>query len=222
MRRYVDLKDISDGKLYGLTDMVKADCHGCKGCHACCTGMGDSIVLNPLDMWRLTRALGCPFQQLLALGKIELHIVDGCILPNLAMTGTEEHCSFLDADGRCSVHSARPDICRLFPLGRVYEGEDFHYFLQSGECPYPSKTKVKVSKWIDTPLYESNRQFLLQWHKLLKQVEAKQPGLSEEERKTLCMTLLGTFYNWNCSDEQAFYEQFRAAATEFCSQFELI
>ena len=58
MRREVTLSEISDGRLYGLNDMVKAGCDGCKDCFSCCCGMGTSIVLDPLDMHRLARGLG--------------------------------------------------------------------------------------------------------------------------------------------------------------------
>ena len=34
MKRNIDIKEISDGKLYGPNDMVKADCRGCEGCSA--------------------------------------------------------------------------------------------------------------------------------------------------------------------------------------------
>ncbi|MBD8992317.1 MAG: YkgJ family cysteine cluster protein, partial [Blautia sp.] len=47
MRREVSLEEISDGRLYELNDMVKADCQDCAGCHDCCEGMGDSVVLDP-------------------------------------------------------------------------------------------------------------------------------------------------------------------------------
>lgn len=49
MRREVSLEEISDGRLYELNDMVKADCQDCAGCHDCCEGMGDSVVLDPMD-----------------------------------------------------------------------------------------------------------------------------------------------------------------------------
>lgn len=49
MERQIDLNEISDGRLYGLSDMVRADCGGCAGCSACCSGMGRSVVLDPLD-----------------------------------------------------------------------------------------------------------------------------------------------------------------------------
>ena len=42
MKRQVDIREISDGKLYGAGDMVKADTGGCAGCSACCRGMGNS------------------------------------------------------------------------------------------------------------------------------------------------------------------------------------
>ena len=31
MKREMDMAEVSDGKLYGLDDMVKADCAGCEG-----------------------------------------------------------------------------------------------------------------------------------------------------------------------------------------------
>lgn len=57
MLREVDLNEISDGKLYNSNDMVKADCGGCMGCSSCCQGMGNSIILDPLDLHRLCTGL---------------------------------------------------------------------------------------------------------------------------------------------------------------------
>ena len=48
MERNIDMKEVSDGRLYTSNDLVKADCGGCEGCSACCQGMGESIVLDPL------------------------------------------------------------------------------------------------------------------------------------------------------------------------------
>ena len=53
MERNVDIDKISDGKRYGANDMVKVGCDDCRGCSACCRGMGDSIVLDPMDLYRL-------------------------------------------------------------------------------------------------------------------------------------------------------------------------
>lgn len=125
MKRQVSLEEISDGRLYGKNDMVRADCGGCHGCFACCQGMGVSAILDPLDIYRLTVGLSLTFEELME-DKIELNVADGVILPNLKMSGDDERCAFLDRAGRCSIHPQRPGICRLFPLGRYYpprEGE---------------------------------------------------------------------------------------------------
>ena len=84
MKREVDINEISDGNLYGPNDMVKADCGDCKGCSACCHDMGDSIVLDPYDVYRLTTALQLSFEALLN-DKIELNVFDGINLPQLKM-----------------------------------------------------------------------------------------------------------------------------------------
>lgn len=84
MLRNCSLEEISDGRLYDQTDMVKAYCNECKGCHACCEGMGNSIILDPLDVSRLTKETGKSFEALLA-DTIELNVVDGLILPNIKM-----------------------------------------------------------------------------------------------------------------------------------------
>ena len=65
MKRNIDINEISDGQLYGPNDMVKADCKGCEGCSDCCKGMGESIVLDPYDIYRLTTGLQRTFEELL-------------------------------------------------------------------------------------------------------------------------------------------------------------
>ena len=89
MLRECNLDEISDGKKYSINDMVKADCDDCKGCSACCHGMGSSIVLDPLDVHRLMSHFQTRFEVLLE-DKIELNIVDGVILPNLKMNTQAE------------------------------------------------------------------------------------------------------------------------------------
>lgn len=208
MKREVDLKDISDGKLYGSNDLVKADCQECEGCFACCCGMGQSVVLDPLDIARLTQGLGMTFEELLA-DKIELNMVDGLILPNLKMNEAhgQERCGFLNEEGRCSIHEFRPGICRLFPLGRFYENGGFKYFLQVHECRKENRAKVKVKKWIDTPDVKAYEKFVNEWHYFLLDIEeylAKNP----EEVRTVTVEILKRFYLLPYLEEKPFYTQF--------------
>ena len=103
MKRNVDLNEISDGRLYSANDMVKVECGDCAGCSACCQNMGTSVVLDPMDIWKMQRGTGRMLEKLLK-KELELNVVDGIILPNLRMNGTREVCSFLNEEGRCSIH----------------------------------------------------------------------------------------------------------------------
>lgn len=216
MKRQVSLEEISDGRLYEANDMVKADCGDCKGCSACCRGMGESIILDPMDIYRITGGLSVPFQSLLA-GYAELHVVDGIILPNLNMSGEKAQCAFLNEEGRCSIHAFRPGICRLFPLGRYYEEQGFRYFLQIKECPKENKSKVKVKKWVDTPDLKRYEQYVKDWHFLQKalQKQITEAVAPEETEKEVNMELLNLFYIKPYQTEEDFYGQFYERIAEF-------
>lgn len=208
MNRNVSLSEISDGKRYGPNDMVKAGCNDCKGCSSCCQGMGSSIVLDPYDIYRLTTSMDLSLEELLV-DKIELNLVEGVILPNLKMAAETECCAFLKEDGRCSIHSIRPGICRIFPLGRVYEENTFHYILQIHECKNQNRTKVKVSKWIDTKDQKRNEQFIIDWHFFLRELQEKAKVTKDTVwMKKICMYLLSIFYQKPYEKEKDFYLQY--------------
>lgn len=171
MLRECDINEISDGKRYCANDMVKLGCNDCRGCHSCCEGMEDTIVLDPYDIYRLTRNLDLDFQILMQ-ERIALHVEEGLILPHLAMSELTGACFFLNEEGRCSIHAHRPGICRLFPLGRIYENGGFSYFLQVNECVRESRTKEKVKNWIDTPRLREYEAFILKWHNYIKEMQS--------------------------------------------------
>ncbi len=169
MLRYEDIKDISDGRKYNEHDKTLLGTNGCKGCSYCCkSDMGRSIVLTPYDVYELCRGTGQSFDQLLVGFYIELSMIDGIVLPHLKM---DEGCKFLQG-GRCSVHQYRPGICRLFPLGRLYEDGSFSYFLQKDECIINSRTPVVISDWLGIDRLEENTKFINKWHKFI-QLEMK-------------------------------------------------
>ena len=208
MERHVSLDEISDGKLYTLNDMVKADCQDCAGCSACCQGMGESIVLDPMDIYRLSAGLNQRFDELLATG-VELHVVDGVILPNLKMAGDQERCVYLNDAGRCSIHSYRPGICRLFPLGRVYEDHSFQYFLQVHECKKNTRTKIKVKKWLDIPDAARYDRYINDWHYFIKDIQEQVRAMEDEQAvKAICLSILKEFYMTPYDTDADFYPQF--------------
>jgi len=214
MERNISLDEISDRKLYELNDLVKADCNDCKGCFACCQGMGNSITLDPLDIYQLLINLNNTFEELVT-DKIELNVVAGIIMPNLKMTGLLERCSFLNSEGRCGIHIFRPGICRLFPLGRYYENHAFKYFLQVYECKKKNKSKIKVRKWIDTPDIKNNERFVIDWHYFIKESQNIVRNTQEDNLiKDINMYILKNFYIKPYDANIDFYLQFNERLSE--------
>lgn len=208
MRRDVSLEEISDGKLYELNDLVKADCQDCAGCCDCCQGMGDSVVLDPYDADRLSKGLHKSVERLLE-ESLELGIVDGNILPHLRMTGEKEQCVFLNQEGRCSIHSIRPGFCRLFPLGRAYDNGSFKYILQIYECKKQNRSKIKVKKWIDTPNLKQYEQYISDWHYFLLDIQEVLYNTEDTELiRNLNLYVVNRFYLKPYEEGKDFYEQF--------------
>lgn len=208
MKRNVTLEEISDGNLYEANDMVKADCQDCKGCSDCCQGMGDTVILDPLDVHRLCAGLKKLPEELLG-SVLELGITDGNILPHLAMRGEQERCVFLNTEGRRSIHDIRPGFCRLFPLGRYYTEDGFKYILQIHECKKKNRSKIKVKKWLDTPDLKQYEKFVLDWHNFLLDVQEVFYETEDETLvKNLNMYVLSRFYYTPYKEDEDFYPQF--------------
>lgn len=208
MLRELDLQEISDGKKYSSNDMVKVGCEECRGCSACCRGMGNSILIDPLDAFLLTKNLGVSMEQLLA-ETLELNVVDGIVLPNMKMQENTGACGFLNGDGRCSIHGFRPGFCRLFPLARIYEGEDFYYIYQVRECVKDGKTKEKVKKWLGVANIKAYEQFTKDWHSYVKRLQKQAAACTDQGKmRDISLSLLHGFYLTPYDYEEDFYKQF--------------
>ena len=219
MIREEGLEAIWDGRYYSGGDLVRCASAGCSGCSACCHFTSDTIILDPLDVMRLERAAGKTFRNLLEENKIGLRVVDGLILPHIQMKEPasgegEGGCPWLSEDGLCEIHENRPDLCRLFPLGRIWnEDGTFRYILQKDACVRPGKSKVEVNRWLELTTkeqIESDRKYHESWHALLLRLRKKMAELeTDQQRSALSMYLLRNFYDrkW-MTDEPRFYKQF--------------
>ncbi|MEF9958727.1 MAG: YkgJ family cysteine cluster protein [Niameybacter sp.] len=222
MNSRMTLEGISDGKVYDIEDWVAADAGGCNGCSACCHDVGDLVVLTPFDIYEMTRRQKASFDDLLV-DKIELREKNRIWLPHLKMQEETKRCSFLNEEDRCTIHGQRPNICRLFPLGRVYEDDDFKYFLQVGNCTKPSLTKVQVKEWIGIENYAENKAFILAWHRLLKALTFRLKFVrDEEELAAINQYLLDTFYRKLVKEGEDFYVAFAKCLPEAKNQLNIL
>lgn len=194
--------------LYSNNDMVKLGCNDCEGCSSCCCGMGQSILLDPYDIYQLQTVTGENFAGLMQ-EKLELHVENGIILPALKMQPEKDACGFLTKEGRCSIHSYRPGLCRLFPLGRNYDEKGLRYFLLEDACSAVNRTKLKIRKWLDVPRLSQYESFLTAWHELRKKIMNRiAEKASDEYAQMINVKLLELFYQKPYDTEADFYQQF--------------
>lgn len=220
MRSINILDEISDGKLYDIEDMVKADTCGCDGCSDCCRDVGDLVVLTPFDVYEITSYLGVDFDELVG-DKIQLREDNKILLPYLKMQDKNKYCSFLNKEGRCMIHSKRPNICRMFPLGRVYKNDDFKYFLQIENCPKDNLEDVKVKDWLGIKNYYENKKFILEWHKFIKALTFRLKFMRDEkEIEEVNKIILDNFYRIKIEGD--FYNEFMKCLPEVKNRLGII
>jgi hypothetical protein len=137
----------------------------CGGCSRCCRNK--LIQVNPYEIARLASKLGMSTTDF-----IGAHL-DGVYLRRK----DDGNCGFLNAQG-CSVHEARPLVCRLYPLGRhVSEaGEESFSHLD----PHPQTIgeygeAATVQEWISAqgaqPFIEAVDAYLSLFYRLFKVIE---------------------------------------------------
>jgi len=100
----------------------------CRKCGECCRGKG-GIVIGPRDLPRLCEGLGMERENFLARytylqdKKIKLR------------AGPDSYCVFFLPGTGCSVHTARPDICRAWPFFRGNMIDEASLAMAKESCP---------------------------------------------------------------------------------------
>ena len=195
-------------KLMTSRDLARISCKECNGCGECCHGMDDTIHLDPYDIFMLTGNLKKTFEELINV-RIGLHVDNGLVLPHLLMRGENICCSFLGEDGRCQIHDFRPGFCRLFPLGREYDGKTFRYFITDGGCNIAGKTKVRIDRWLEIPNLKKYEAFVTKWHYFIKSLqELLYDRKNAELNQRISMFVLEAFFERPYDTDGDFYEQF--------------
>jgi uncharacterized protein len=147
-----------DTTYLALTDRLPLSC---TRSGTCC--YGKMVWLNPWELARMAAAKGISSHEFrdryCEFGGIRLRF-DGA-----ALWKGQAPCSQYVPDQGCAVHEGRPLVCRLFPLGRMRQGEALFYFHRKktfpclDECPEvadrPQLTVADYLKGQDAAIYEA-------------------------------------------------------------------
>lgn len=208
MQHNVNLEEISDGRLYTCTDMVRIGCDSCNGAASCCRFAEDTITLDPYDIFHLQQGTGLTFEELYCKQQIALSPVDGLLLPHLNFSKATNACPFLFDNGRCSIHAYRPGLCRLFPLARLIDGNKVRYLIQIHECPCTTTPKTKIKNWLELPDIEHYETYLIRWNEILSGTRKRLAAASGQAELTNITTdFLRNYYFIPYDTSCSFYDQ---------------
>lgn len=139
----------------------------CQLCGMCCKNVSHAIMLEPLDIYRLSRYLRARGKRVDGIEDVLSEIAEPMMLTEavpiftLKAIGPEHSCIFLK-DRRCSVYEARPRACRLYPFTTRpgNRGREFDYFLSMDRAHHFTGGSVSVKDWFYQNFSKDERAFV--------------------------------------------------------------
>lgn len=126
----------------------------CQRCGNCCRNrFADPIILTGYDMYKLAGALSMRSTMDLLETRIVSVSQTAYGLPICVLSVTPEGaCCLLDGSD-CAVQDAKPAVCALYPLGRIYDAEEGRYTYvqpQGNRCAGSGKgCAIAAVQWLE-------------------------------------------------------------------------
>lgn len=155
---------------------------GCEKRGDCCRDRHDNpILLSVYDVFRLRKHLevsGIEFAekygQTILGGQSDIPLM---ILRNIWLEKGEDRsqCVFLKGN-ECGVYKSRPQVCRLYPVGRATDSESNSYFFLTntdGCCQSGCGKEHTIENWLKTSKVEPYVEWNDKFNKLYMQIDHK-------------------------------------------------
>ena len=119
----------------------------CKMCGDCCRKRKEPIIISGLDAFYIAKALD---MEMPALFNKILNVEVGYTskMPTVYLQERLDGSCRLLRNGRCMVQDNKPIVCRLYPIGRLFNGKEFVYFNQHSSCG-GKETPITLREWLN-------------------------------------------------------------------------
>ena len=214
-----EVNDLANVKAVALNEKVP---FRCQLCGACCRNVKDSIMLEPIDVFHLTRYLReqgesvAGMEDMLARYAHAAWLEDNFPIYLLNTAGTSDTCVFLK-DGRCSVYEARPQVCRMYPFSAApgSRGRDFQYFLCTEKPHHFADGLVTVKDWLSQNFSREAKAALKADYDAIPIIGQNIRAMDEEKFQSLLFQFLYYRY-YNYELDEPFLPQFHSNLEELC------
>ena len=202
---------MTDVRAVALNEKVPFRCRLCGGC---CRYVKDSVMLEPVDVYWLTRHLREQGEPVSGIEDVLENYAHASWLENrlpiflLNTVGTMDVCVFLK-EGRCSVYEARPHVCRVYPFSVApgERGRNFRYFLCMEKPHHFTDGMVTVKNWLSENFVRETKEALKADYDALPILSRNILAMGEEEfQSQLFQFLYYRYYNYEL--DKPFLPQF--------------
>lgn len=177
-------------------------------------------MIEPQDIYYLARCLRARgevvdgLETLLDQYAHPVFITDGYPGFMLSTVGADQACVFLK-DGKCSVYSARPRVCRLYPFGIAPgdSGQEFRYYLCTDKLRHFGCGSVVAGDWISANISKETLEYLKNEYAILPEIGRMVRKLDEAQFKALLFHFL-FFRYFNYDLDKPFLPQYRKNCAE--------
>lgn len=178
----------------------------CKQCGNCCRNRDNNpILLQGYDIYNIAKALGMTPATVMEKYTTLTRGYQSKLPVLYIKARVDGSCPFLRT-GKCTIQKDKPVVCRVYPLGRGYDGNEFFYFKQEQSCE-GEKIKTTLREWkeefdlfhMDALCSEYSKTLFAATKYILKL-----QGQKEKEFFSACLQMLYLAYDMTLSFEENF------------------
>ena len=134
----------------------------CSKCGDCCRNVGNSIMAESLDLYRLAHFFKMEMSEVITQYTDVAFLAPQFPVFMLKTTPPGDACVFLK-ESRCSVQDAKPRACRLYPLGvgsdEDNSGEWIHFIVSKKQHHFTGQQRL-AGKWVNKNLTPEDYAFV--------------------------------------------------------------
>ncbi len=186
----------------------------CTGCGACCRHVRQSVPLESMDVFRLSKYLRGQGDGISNTDDFLLKYAESALLNECGYfvfflkVQEDDSCIFLK-ENRCTVQTVKPRACRMYPFAaEPLESGKFRYLVSREHSFHFKGPKVSVKRWMNQYFYPEEREALyLDFCNVLETVHLLRR--IPEDQKARALTLFG-WYLYSAYDlDGSFLEQYQ-------------
>lgn len=194
----------------------------CTMCGKCCRKREEPILITGLDLFRIAKTLNMTTMQVIE-KHTDRYIGAQSHVPILTLKERLDGSCSLLRKGHCMVHSNKPVVCALYPLGRMYNSitDEFQYFQQITPCNTGAKTWT-LQEWLNefkiSELDEESRA----WNKLLMGPTMVTSQIDKDKLPDEMMAVIANAFYFNYDITKPYLEQAQLNMAQLKVLFKII